>query len=597
MIHDRVTDVGTGVDTAVRRISTVYSINGQVERLTSWDNAAVGNGSIVNEVRYEYNQYGLLGKEYSNPVGSADMSLFTEYFYDASKSGEYFTNGFRPIGVTYPSGDTVTYSYGQTGLADDLLNRPVSVLYNNVVQATYEYQGLQTPITTTYPVPNLSLDYSNALDLYNRIIKQNWKNSNGESVVDIQHGYDRSGNRLNRIDAVGGTAFNELYSYDGMNQLINKSMESSFERFHYDAAGNHVQTTTDSAVETQTFNKANEIIAINNNSNAVSNDRNGNMTRIPGKDLTYDAWNRLVCVTHNGLTVAQYQYNALNHRVIKTTPFETRYYYFNRNWQCLEEYADNSATPDITYVWGLRYIDDMICRICSSETLYPIADANWNTVALANSSGSIVERYSYDAFGTLHIYDASFNERVASNYFWTRAFTGQVLDLDTGLMLYRNRYYSPSMGRFITRDPIGYEGNDENLYRQTFNLINNGTDEMGLTSGWIPTDTTCAKQSFTPIDKCNQHKDLMCIVYYYCRKGYSLLNEYNVPNNPHERPCNDRPAPRRTCVKWRKKQPIPKPHPVVIGIIIFGIIIYYLFSPLKVPIPVPLVASFSNSGQ
>ena len=63
MIHDRVTDVGTGVDTAVRRISTVYSINGQVERLTSWDNAAVGNGSIVNEVRYEYNQYGILGKE------------------------------------------------------------------------------------------------------------------------------------------------------------------------------------------------------------------------------------------------------------------------------------------------------------------------------------------------------------------------------------------------------------------------------------------------------------------------------------------------------------------------------------------------------
>ena len=63
MIHDRVTDVGTGVDTAVRRISTVYSINGQVERLTSWDNPMVGTGSIVNEVRYEYNQYGILGKE------------------------------------------------------------------------------------------------------------------------------------------------------------------------------------------------------------------------------------------------------------------------------------------------------------------------------------------------------------------------------------------------------------------------------------------------------------------------------------------------------------------------------------------------------
>ena len=39
MIHDRVTDVGTGVDTALRRISTVYNINGQIERLTSQDNA------------------------------------------------------------------------------------------------------------------------------------------------------------------------------------------------------------------------------------------------------------------------------------------------------------------------------------------------------------------------------------------------------------------------------------------------------------------------------------------------------------------------------------------------------------------------------
>ena len=202
MIHDRVTDVGTGVDTAVRRISTVYNINGQVERLTSWDNPAVGDGSIVNEIRYEYNQYGLLGKEYSNPVGGAGMLKYTQYFYDASKSGEYFTNGLRLIGITYPSGSTVTYSYGQIGLADDLLNRPVSVLYNNVVQATYEYQGLQTPITTTYPVSNLSLDYSNALDLYNRIIKQNWKNGNGESVVDIQHGYDRSGNRLSKSDGL-----------------------------------------------------------------------------------------------------------------------------------------------------------------------------------------------------------------------------------------------------------------------------------------------------------------------------------------------------------------------------------------------------------
>ena len=484
MIHDRVTDVGTGVDTAVRRISTVYNINGQVERLTSWDNPMVGTGSIVNEVRYEYNQYGLLGKEYSNPVGGADMSLYTEYFYDTSRMGEYFTKKLRLTGYQTPS--RYVQSYHFYNMENDYLNRPDRI----GMDISYGYTGVSTISKVTYHPVDAELDYTQpgALDQFNRVIRHTWKRSTGQVLVDIQHTYDRSGNRLTRTDLLASSqGLSEEYSYDQMNQLAGLQRENnSFERFHYDAAGNHVQTTTDSAVETQTFNKANEIIAINNNSNAVSNDRNGNMTRIPGKVLTYDAWNRLVRVSNEIGTIAEYGYDALNRRVLKHTYdptssmplIETREYYYNRNWQCLEELVYGNCA--VRYLWGLRYIDDLVGFTSSYD--FALTDANFNVVAVVNQT-NVPERYTYSAFGSRAVRDEDFNIKSTTSYpALTRAFTGQVLDPDTGLMLYRNRYYSPSLGRFITRDPIGYASDNVNLFSYVSNMTISNLDIYGLQS-------------------------------------------------------------------------------------------------------------------
>ncbi|MCL2120020.1 MAG: hypothetical protein FWH27_16505 [Planctomycetaceae bacterium] len=89
----------------------------------------------------------------------------------------------------------------------------------------YTNAGAATPMKVTYPQPGLTLDYtaSGALDRFGRITDHAWKNAGGTALVQIKHGYDRVGNRLYREDVVAANNsknFDELYSYDGVNQLV-----------------------------------------------------------------------------------------------------------------------------------------------------------------------------------------------------------------------------------------------------------------------------------------------------------------------------------------------------------------------------------------
>ena len=84
-------------------------------------------------------------------------------------------------------------------------------------------------------------------------------------------------------------------------------------------------------------------------------------------------------------------------------------------------------------------------------------------VAVTDSSGNVVEQYHYTAYGKPAILDGQGQEIAASAIGNAYMFTGRRLDTETGLYHYRNRYYSADLGRFVSRDPIGYWGGI-NLY-------------------------------------------------------------------------------------------------------------------------------------
>ncbi len=299
-------------------------------------------------------------------------------------------------------------------------------------------------------------------------------------------------------NAISGKTFGEEFTFDTTGNWLN---------YKQDASGDG----TFEVNQTRTHNAANEILTISGGNTLVSHDRNGCMTKVPQPNtlgnaytLVYDAWNRLISVSDGDTLVASYMYDARNHRIKKTVGDETRLYYFNQQWQCVEERV--GTTVDATWIYGLRYIDDVVCRVKNTEVLYALQDPNWNVVALVTPSGSVAERMTYDSFGRVTFRNASFVANVSqttSSYNWTKTFTGQVYDVETGLMLYRNRYYHPGLGRFLTRDPIGYEGDKVSLYR----YVGNSTSMLGDSTGFSASSRKLAQPLANDgkVNKCEIH--------------------------------------------------------------------------------------------
>jgi RHS repeat-associated protein len=153
-------------------------------------------------------------------------------------------------------------------------------------------------------------------------------------------------------------------------------------------------------------------------------------------------------------------------------------------WQLAEERAADNALV-ARYVHG-QGPDEIISRTDAiGAALYYHHDGLGNTLALTDTTGQVVERYSYDAFGKAHIFDAAFSPLPASLQNNRFLFTGREWIAELNLYDYRNRVYSAELGRFLQTDPIRFNAGDVNVYRYVRNSVNNYGDPIGLLQmGW-----------------------------------------------------------------------------------------------------------------
>jgi len=525
LTQDRVTALGSGVDNALKRISRSYEVRGMLQKITSYDNSTVGQGTVLNEVQFEYNTFGQLSTEYQEHGGAVNTSTSPKVQY-AYANGS--ANHFRPTTMTYPNGQSLTFDYGSSGGSDDVLSRVAALKQGTTSLAAYTYLGLSQVLKASYGQPQLELTYikqageSNGdagdqytgLDRFGRVVDQRWlKGAN--AVERVKYGFNRAHNRPWRENVVASAGQDEYYTYDGLYQLTNldrgdlntgktaiDGTPAREEDFSLDSSGNwtaYVIKTSGSTDLNQTreHNKANETTKIDGATTYLGYDAVGNMIKTPKPsawnqafDLKYDAWNRLVKVEDGAATVAVYKYDGVNRRGVKETYAggsldKTRHYYYSDRWQVLEERVDTSSSPERQYVWGLRHLDDLVLRDWDSDgngtvddRRYAVGDV-FSVTGTVDTSGNVQERYGYEAYGAMRVMNASFQTSSSTSATSQVSYAGYVADWETGFYQVRNRFLHPKLGRWTTRDPLLYLGGTS-LYAYVLNNPISAIDPGGL---------------------------------------------------------------------------------------------------------------------
>ena len=543
---DSVTSLGAGVDGTILRIDTAYDASGRAAVFTSYAAASGGRSMIRNQVARTLNGFGQIVREAQSHAGAVSVATpAVQYGFSGGLAG----NHSRPTTLTYPDGRTLTIGYA-AGI-DSAVSRPSSIVGQAAVSQaplaieTFRYLGAGTVVERAHPEVNATLTMINpaaaagaagdkytGFDRFGRVADQRWVRVTGPTTTDLDrfvYGYDRNGNPTSRSTPLN-TAYNESYAYDGLNQL------TSFSRggtglvtrlsWQFDAVGNWQSHMT---------NAQNEVVMYGDR--MLRYDATGNMVvDQAGRRLIYDAWNRLVQVnTAAGAAIARYEYDPLGQRIVQRTgagtAAEVRDLYYSTGWQVLEERVRIPtgvipAAANTQYVWSPVSADALIERDRNTDGLaatgnrgleqriYVLQDANWNVTALveaagvsATATGAIINRFLYLPYGDEQVLSATWGKSLP-NVVWQYLSQGRRREDATGLITARHRDYSPILGRFIERDPLGFAAGDNNLYRFVRNSPIGKTDPSGLCeiirqplpwpkpgSNWTPEDQAAKDRS------------------------------------------------------------------------------------------------------
>ena len=400
-----------------------------------------------------------------------------------------YDDEMRVVQVKESGNLTASYAYDENG------NKISETLANGVV-STYSYNGCNkvTKLVTKSGKSDISsyeysyyLDGSDACKVRNengtiettsydydglkRLTRESI--SNGKTADTYSYEYDDYGNRSKMV-ANGSEEYETVYDYTVNGKytaLLQKEIKTVKEASSGVTSNNGLAISPTDLITGTTTNAKRE-------ETAYSYDANGNqITKITADKTetnTYDSLNQLIGFT-DGKTTASYKYDVDGLRISKTVDGHSIDQIWNDDKQIAVDADGSNPYKAQIYIRGTNLLAGCeFVQAVKSDYTYYTQNAHGDVVNLTDNNGAVTKAYQYDAFGVEKNIDDT-----DTNAF---RYCGEYYDKETATIYLRARYYSPSTGRFISRDSFAGSNNDPlslNLYTYCHNNPVSGTDSTG----------------------------------------------------------------------------------------------------------------------
>jgi RHS repeat-associated protein len=294
-------------------------------------------------------------------------------------------------------------------------------------------------------------------------------------LYDVTYTRDDLGRIETKTETVQGTTVNDVYTYDLAGRLDTVTRNGQLIDYGYDANGNRLTRTEGANTETGVYDDQDRLTSYNGCSYEYTD--NGELTqKTCGSDVTtytYDVLGNLLTVELPNGDDIEYIIDGQDRRIgRRVNGVITQGWLYKDQLNPVAElnsdgsirslfvYADDAqGSADATGAGSTRTTEANVpaYMIRDGVTYRIISDHLGSPRLVINTSdGVVAQRLDYDEFGRV-VFDSNPG-------FQPFGFVGGLYDSQTGLVRFGVRDYSAETGRWLSKDPIKFDGGDTNLY-------------------------------------------------------------------------------------------------------------------------------------